>query len=230
MATQRIIEKRIGGVASVLSIVLLSACSSLRPSFDETPLAAQIYVTAEPTVAARPLELLLLNTTEEVNSRVAFRAGERIVAQLATVGGAHTLEEADGSCSIDLDPIGGQEIDVRINQPDDGRCAFDILGRHAIGNAPHLSFGTLAVTLVGHAPTPESRVTIRSLDVPPNPVPEPLAPDESGRFFFDSLAPGKYEVQAMSNSAIVGRQQVEIGAGAAAAASAEISIVPFSSR
>ena len=197
-----------------------------QPSINVTPPAAQVSLVGEPVAAMHPLAVRLVNSDREIVSTVAFRQGERIVAQLATVAGAYTLGDVGDSCAIDLVLEGGKEIDVVIHQQQPAGCELTIRGVHGLGEGGHSQFGTLSVRLAGQILIGQATVRLKSLDAPPNPVPEAVNPDESGRFFFDSVPAGRYEAQVIQNAAVVGKQQVEIGIGADAAVSAEIQIGP----
>ena len=53
---------------------------------------------------------------------------------------------------------------------------------------------------------------IRSLDDPPNPVPEPDVVDESGLLIISGVPTGRYEVRLLVDGEVVDTQAVEVDA------------------
>jgi hypothetical protein len=222
-------RQRLGRSVIAVLLLLLSTCGPQVPTTNVTPAAAMIYVTGEPVAATSARSVQLVNADQAVLAEVTFAPGERIVAQLSAMPGTYTLRDGGGACTLGVTVDGGQESDVVLDQTGDG-CNLTVVATHVAGEGPHSFLGTLTVTLEAPAAAGDAAVKLRSLDDPANPVPGPVRADESGRYFIESLAPGRYEVQVIEGGAVVATEDVEIGTGAQAEVSVaiEVSVSPSS--
>jgi hypothetical protein len=215
-------------LAIMSAVTMLSAACSPAISIG-TPVAAGLYLTGDPAVATVGLTLRMTGGGNEVVATLAFEPGERIVGLASAMPGDYTLADEDGTCSLAVALLEGRETDVVIQATGSGPCRLAVAGEHPSGEGPHPWFGALVATLAG-PPVAAATLEVRSLDAPPNPVPPPVAadPDDSSRFYIDSLPPGRYEAQVRSMGTVIGTQAFEIGTGPRAEVSVEIQPQPGS--
>ena len=184
-------------LTGILLVVASGGCSPTS-SPNITPAAAFLYIDAEPMAAAVDAMLELDDAEGGSVDSLRFGFGIRIIAQLARMPGQYTLRSLAPACEIALALEGGVEADVRMTLDDDGTCSFAERVRHDPTQPGHI-FGAVSVTVGGLPTTGDAFVAVRSVDEPPNPVPDTVAPepDRPGQFQVFGLAPGGYQVSVI---------------------------------
>ena len=195
------------------------------PVLEGTPEVALLLVSGDPAVAADGLVLRMDDPDGTFSRTIRFHPGERVIAQLGVDQGAYTLGEDGGACTLDLALLGGREVDVLVAVDDGGTCTLAVTGDHEPDTAGHPLFGGVSVTIPAVGP-PADLLRVRSLDTPPNPVPDPVAgePDRPGSFTMSDLPQGRYEAQVIGGGAVMGTAVFEVGTGADAVPSITIPI------
>lgn len=136
-----------------------------------------------------------------------FETGERLVGTDGSLPGLYAVAIGDVLCSGKINLLPERETDALLTIADDGSCSVVGEGSHA-SSEPH-GIAAVGGQLVGTFP-PNAMVRVVSRDDPSNAVPDPRGPDEGGHFYFPSLLPGRYDIELVSDAAILDRASIDL--------------------
>jgi hypothetical protein len=179
---------------------------------EHLPGPASVRVVGDPVVASRPLIVALTRDGFRREARVA--TGERIRAEFNVSQGGYRLIGGDDACSVVLELAPSNEADLVLRLPPDGGCELLLTGTHPFGAVRHPDgeLGSVSTQVplgrIGGVLT----MDLRSLDDPPNPVPDAVTVDEGGNLIVDGVVPGTYEARLLQDGEPIATAQVVVDA------------------
>jgi hypothetical protein len=200
---------------AVLAAVSLVGCGTLagpqaEPAapVENMPQAAGLWITSDPEVAPYPVSIDIRTLNGDEIRQVAFPAGTVVRMDEGLSAGSVRLVGPGEACAFDVRLIADRHTDIVLSLGEADDCSFAVAGVHA-GDGGHPGSGSVAATVTVQ-PWPEFLVAAVSLDEPPQPVPEPVPPDEGGLAQLMPLWAGRYEIQLQRDGAILERQAIAI--------------------
>ena len=200
---------------AALAAVSVAGCGTLTDALgqpdvpvENMPLAAGLWITTQPEVAPYPVSIDIRTLSDEEIRQSAFPPGTVVRMDEGLSAGSVRLVGPGEACAFDVRLIAERHTDIVLSLGDAGDCSFAVAGVHA-GDGGHPGSGSVSATVTVQ-PWPDFLVAAVSLDEPPQPVPEPVPPDEGGLAQLMPLWAGRYEIQLQRGDAILERQTVEI--------------------
>jgi hypothetical protein len=176
-----------------------------------TPPAGFFELQADPPVAAERLSLAWRRADDEAvfPETYRFEPGERIVAAGASVTGSYEFVLNGRGCTGVLDLTAGTTTDLLLRPWTSEGCSISV-ERVRAGGPDEAGIGGRVTSDIARE---RIEISLRSLSDPPNPVPDPIHPDESDVFVFFGVAPGPYELVATVDETKVYSRVLSVGSG-----------------
>jgi hypothetical protein len=200
---------------TALVAVSLVGCGTMADTLGEPdvpvehmPLAAGLWITTDPAVAPYPVDIDVRTLSGDHIRHLDFPAGTVVRMDEGLSAGSVRLVGPGEACAFDVRLIAERHTDIVLSLGDAGDCSFAVAAVHA-GDGGHIGSGSVAATVTVQ-PWADFLVTAVSLDDPPQPVPDPVAPDEGGLAQLFPLWEGRYEIQLQRGGGILERQAIEI--------------------
>ena len=197
-------------IACEPAALLPTVAPTIEEPHEQMPASAAVRVDGVPLVASRPV-IIRIEQPGFADERL-IAANERIQASFGVSSGAYRLSADQERCVLPVALAPETETDVALELRDDGTCGLVQLLQHPYEAVDHEgSMGDVSA----HVPVAlgsDVSMDIRSLDDPPNPVPEPDVVDESGLLIISGVQTGRYEVRLLVDGEVVDTQAVEVDA------------------
>ena len=197
-------------IACEPAALLPTVAPTIEEAHEQMPASAGVRVDGDPLVASRPVIIRIEQPGFADERRIA--ANEQIHASFAVSSGDYRLSADQERCVLPVALAPETETDVALELRDDGTCGLVQLLQHPYEAVDHEgSMGDVSAQ-VPVALGSDVAMDIRSLDDPPNPVPEPDVVDERGLLIISGVPTGRYEVRLLVDGEVVDTQAVEVDA------------------